>query len=94
MAQRQRPANAAINQGLSNARSATKFSAVWAAAKPLYQTAQPDRPANTSLRLLAVLNVLSSMPPLVKRRAPRTDGPLTHFASPRGEKSGLDLNKS
>ena len=48
-----------------------------------------DRPAITSLRLLAVLTVLSSTPPLVKRRAPRTDGPLTHFASPRGEKSGL-----
>jgi len=31
------------------------------------------------LRLLAVLNVLSSTPALVKRRAPRTDGPLTHF---------------
>ena len=25
----------------------------------------------------------------VKRRAPRTDGPLVHFASPRDEKSGL-----
>ena len=49
-----------------------------------------DRPAITSLRLLAVLNVLPRTPPLVKRRAPRTDGPLTHFASPRGEKSGLD----
>ena len=48
-----------------------------------------DRPAITSLRLLAVLNVLSSTPALVKRRAPRTDGPLTHFASPRGEKSEL-----
>ncbi len=48
-----------------------------------------DRPAITSLRLLAVLNVLSSTPALVKRRAPRTDGPLTRFASPRGEKSGL-----
>ena len=48
-----------------------------------------DKPAITSLRLLAVLTVLSSTPPLVKRRAPRTDGPLTHFASPRGEKSGL-----
>ena len=48
-----------------------------------------DRPAITSLRLLAVLNVLPRTPPLVKRRAPRTDGPLTHFASPRGEKSGL-----
>ena len=48
-----------------------------------------DKPAITSLRLLAVLNVLSSTPPLVKRRAPRTDGLLTHFASPRGEKSGL-----
>ena len=49
----------------------------------------PDRPAITSLRLLAVLNVLSRTPPFVKRRAPRTDAPLTHFASPRGEKSGL-----
>ena len=48
-----------------------------------------NRPAITSLRFLAVLNVLSSTPPLVKRRAPRTDVPLTHFASPRGEKSGL-----
>ena len=48
-----------------------------------------DRPAIPSLRLLAVLNVLSSTPALVKRRAPRTDGSLTHFASPRGEKSGL-----
>ena len=44
-----------------------------------------DRPAITSLHLLAVLNVGSHTPPLVKRRAPRTDGPLTHFASPRGE---------
>ena len=50
-----------------------------------------DRPAMTSLRLLAVLTVLSSMPPRVKRRAPRPDGPLTHFASPRGEKSGLTV---
>ena len=48
-----------------------------------------DRPAITSLHLLAVLNVLSRTPPFVKRRAPRTDAPLTHFASPRGEKSGL-----
>ena len=48
-----------------------------------------DRPANPSLRLLAVLNVLSSTPALVKRRAPCTDAPLTHFGSPRGEKSGL-----
>ena len=48
-----------------------------------------DRRAITSLRLLAVLDVLSSTPPLVKQRAPRTDAPLTHFASPRGEKSGL-----
>jgi hypothetical protein len=47
-----------------------------------------DRRAITSLRLLAVLDVLSSTPPLVKRRAPRTDAPLTHFASPCGEKSG------
>ena len=49
------------------------------------------RPAITSLRLLAVLNVLSSTPSLVKQRAPRTDGPLTHFASPPGEKSGLEF---
>ena len=48
-----------------------------------------DRPAITSLRLLAVLDVQSSTPALVKRRAPRTDGPLAHFASRRGEKSGL-----
>ena len=43
----------------------------------------------TSLHLLAVLTVLSSTSPLVKRRAPRSDLPLTHFASPPGEKSGL-----
>ena len=48
-----------------------------------------DRPAIPSLRLLAVLNVLSSTPTLVKRRAPCTDGSLTHFASPHGEKGGL-----
>ena len=48
-----------------------------------------DRPASTSLRLLAVLNVLSSTLALVKRRAPRTDAPLTHFASPRDEKCRL-----
>ena len=48
-----------------------------------------NRRAVTSLRLLAVLDVLSSTPPLVKQRAPRTDAPLTHFASPSGEKSGL-----
>ena len=35
-----------------------------------------DRPASTSLRLLAVLNVLSSTPALVKQRAPRTGRPL------------------
>ena len=39
-----------------------------------------------ALRLLAVLDVLSSTPARAKRRAPRPDGPLTHFASPRGEK--------
>ena len=48
-----------------------------------------DRRAITSLRLLAVLDGLPSRPPLVKLHAPRTDAPLTHFASPRGEKSGL-----
>ncbi|MDE0296992.1 MAG: hypothetical protein OXI93_22615 [Bryobacterales bacterium] len=44
----------------------------------------------TSLRLLAVLNVPSSTPARAKRLAPRPGGPLTHFASPRGEKSRLD----
>ena len=48
-----------------------------------------DRPAIASLRLLAVLDAGSSTRVLVKRRASRTDGPLAHFASPRGEKSGL-----
>ena len=43
----------------------------------------------TSLRLLAVLNVPSSTPPRAKRLAPRPDGLLTHFASPRGEKCRL-----
>jgi hypothetical protein len=41
-----------------------------------------DRPAISSLRLLAVLDVLSSTPALVKRRAPPADAPLTHFAPP------------
>ncbi|MDE0165922.1 MAG: hypothetical protein OXL36_12580 [Bryobacterales bacterium] len=41
------------------------------------------------MRLLAVLNVLSSTPARAKRLAPRADGPLTHFASPRGEKCRL-----
>ena len=41
-----------------------------------------DRPAIPSLRLHAVLNAGSSAPALVKRRAPRADGPLTHFAPP------------
>ncbi|MDE0295485.1 MAG: hypothetical protein OXI93_14950 [Bryobacterales bacterium] len=45
-----------------------------------------DTTARTSLRLLAVLNILSSTPARAKRRAPRPDGPLMHFASPRGEK--------
>ena len=53
--------------------------------------------ARTSLRLLAVLNVLSSTPARAKRLAPffsarlapSPDGPLTHFASPRGEKCRL-----
>ena len=51
-----------------------------------------NKPAITALRLLAVLNVGSSTPALFKklgteRRAPCTDRLLTHFASPRGEKS-------
>ena len=49
-----------------------------------------DTTARTSLRLLAVLNVPSSTPARAKRLAPRPDGPLTHFASPRGEKCRLD----
>jgi len=43
-----------------------------------------DTTAMTSLRLLAVLDVPSSTPARAKLRAPRPDGPLTHFASPRG----------
>ena len=50
-----------------------------------------DTTARTSLRLLAVLDVLSSTPARAKRLAPRPDGPLTHFASPRGEKCRLTL---
>ncbi|MDE0163640.1 MAG: hypothetical protein OXL36_00970 [Bryobacterales bacterium] len=49
-----------------------------------------DTTARTSLRLLAVLNVLSSTPARAKRLASRPDGPLTHFASPRGEKGRLE----
>ena len=48
-----------------------------------------DTSAMTSLRLLAVLNVLSSTPARAKRLAPRPDGPLTHFTSPRAEKCRL-----
>ena len=56
-----------------------------------------DTSTRTSLRLLAVLDVLSSTPARAKRRAPFSsarlapspDGPLTHFASPRGEKCRL-----
>ena len=56
-----------------------------------------EGPAITSLRLLAVLavlTVLSSTRPLVKRRAPRTDRPLMHFASPPDEKCGLANEKA
>ena len=45
--------------------------------------------AMTSLRRLAVFNVLSSTPALAKRLAPRPDDPLAHFASPRGKKGRL-----
>ena len=56
-----------------------------------------DTTARTSLRLLAVLDVLSSTPARAKRLAPFSSarlapspgGPLTHFASPRGEKCRL-----
>ena len=50
-----------------------------------------DKTAMTSLRLLAVLDVGSSTPARAKRLAPRPDGSLTHFASPRGEKCRLGL---
>ncbi len=39
-----------------------------------------------------MLNVLSCTHPRAKRRAPRPDGLLTHFASPRGEKCRLGTN--
>lgn len=48
-----------------------------------------DKPTVPSLRLLTVLNGLSNTPPRAARPAPRTDGLLTYFASPRGEESGL-----
>ena len=53
-----------------------------------------DTTAMASLRLLAVLDVLSSTPARAKRRAPRPDGPLTHFASPRGETCRLTADRS
>ena len=52
-----------------------------------------DKTAMTSLRLLAVLDVLSSTPARAKRLAPRPDGPLTHFASPRGEICRLGIGQ-
>ena len=42
-----------------------------------------------SFPLLTVLNVLFKR---ADRRAPRTDEPLTYFASPAGEKSGLEVS--
>ena len=59
-----------------------------------------DTTAMTSLRLLAVLNVLSSTPARAKRLAPFSsarlapspDGPLMHFVAPRGEKGRLTLH--
>ena len=55
-----------------------------------------DRPAITSIRLLAVLTVESKYASSfkrrgAKRRAPLIDGPLMHFASPPDEKCGLDM---
>ena len=52
------------------------------------------RPTITSLRLLTVLTVGFKYARMFRklgaeRRAPRPDGLLTYFASPRGEKSGL-----
>ena len=59
---------------------------------------RPVKPAITALRLLAVLNVgfknvgaRHAVPEGAERRAPCTDGLLTHFASPRGEQGGLRL---
>ena len=59
-----------------------------------------DTTAMTSLRLLDVLDVPSSTPARAKRLAPFSsarlapspDGPLTHFASPRGEKGRPDID--
>ena len=48
-----------------------------------------DTTAMTSLRLLAVLDVRSSTPARAKQLVPRPDGPLMHFASPRGEQGRL-----
>ena len=53
-----------------------------------------DKIAMTSLRLLAVLDVPSSTPARAKRLAPRPGGPLTHFASPRGEICRLEPESS
>ncbi len=55
-----------------------------------------DKPVITSLRLPAVLTVLFKYASLLKkwgarRPVPRTDSPLTHFSSPRGEKCRLGL---
>ena len=55
-----------------------------------------DRAVITALRLPAVLTVLFKYASLLKkwgarRPVPCPDSPLTHFASPRGEKSGLDI---
>ena len=67
---------------------------------PHHPTAEAsDVTARTSLRLLAVLDVLSSTPARAKRLAPFStarlapspDDPLTHFASPRGEKCRLEF---
>ena len=60
-----------------------------------------DTSARTSLRLLAVLNVqfkyawrAKRLAPFSSARlAPSPDGPLTHFASPRGEKCRLAEHK-
>ena len=45
-----------------------------------------DTTARTSLRLLAVLNVLFKYACARQAARARPEGPLTHFASPRGEK--------
>ncbi len=66
------------------------FRTFWVARNSHHLTAKSrDRCATTSLRSIVVLNGLSSTPARANRRPPRSDAPLTHFRSPRGENCGL-----